>query len=281
MTTDIFFFIGYIFLILILFIIPFTKKIFEKNIAELCTISSGYLFLLADTKNGSSKKIIFDLTWEDVNSLLVVFGVILIILGVIINFVQKNKNLSFSQMQTELQTTKDKLKNIQKEYFKLCSDNIRVIFEDFFAQTDGQGRVSIYKFDDTQFKLLGRYSNNPEFNKIGRGNYASNEGFIAMGWQNGKFSIDSAPKWVGNGKDYKDFMKLNCRITDTALRKIRMKSRSFYINRIKNEDSRPPLGIIVFEQIKPQTINQTLIENIILSHEAQLQFLIKSMKTIG
>lgn len=280
MTADIFFFIGYIFLILILFLIPFTKKIFEKNIAELCTITSGYLFLLADTKNGSDNKLINNLTWKDINSFLVIFGVILIILGVIINFLQKNKNLSFSQMQTDLQTTKDKLKNIQKEYFKLCSDNIRVIFEDFFAQTDGQGRVSIYKFDDNQFKLLGRYSNNPEFNRIGRGNYSSNEGFIAKGWQNGKFSIDSAPKWAANGKDYKDFMKRNCSITDSTLKKIRMKSRSFYIYRINNEDSRPPLGIIVFEQIKPQAINNTLIEGIISSHEAQLQFLVKSMKTI-
>lgn len=281
MTADVFFFIGYIFIILILFLIPFTKKIFEKNIAELFTITSAYLFLLADIKNDSKKKIVSDLSWEDINSFLVFGGIVFMIIGVIVNFLQKNKNLSFSQIQTELQTTKDKLKNIQKEYFKLCSDNIRVIFESFFIQTDGQGRVSIYKFDDDQFKLLGRYSNNPEFNRIGRGNYSSSEGFIAKGWQFGKFEINSAPKWVGNGKDYKDFMRFNCNITDGALKKIRMKSRSFYIYRIKNEDSRPPLGIIVFEQIKPQAINQILIEGIISSHEAQLQFLIKSMKTIG
>ncbi|WP_291118421.1 hypothetical protein [Empedobacter sp. UBA7248] len=281
MTADIFFFIGYIFIILILFLIPFTKRIFEKNIAELFTISSGYLFLLADIKNESKNKIIFDLSWAELNTSLVFIGILLIIIGVIVNFSQKNKNLSYTQMQTELQTTQQKFKNIEKEYFKLCSDNIRVIFENFFSLTDGQGRVSIYKFDDNQFKLLGRYSNNPEFNKIGRGNYSSNEGFIAKGWQNETFKIDSCPKWTGKGKEYKDFMKSVCNISDTALRKIRMKSRSFFIYRINNEDSRPPLGIIVFEQIKPQPIDQQLIKNIILNHEAQIQFLIKSMKTIG
>ncbi|RMZ58000.1 hypothetical protein D1632_17005 [Chryseobacterium nematophagum] len=281
MTADIFFFITYIFAVLILLLIPYTKNIFKKNIAELFSITSAYLLILADIKNDSKKVIINDLTWEDINFSLVGLGFILLIVSVIVNFSQKNKNLSFSQIQSELQTTTDKLKNIQKEYFKLCSDNIRVIFEDFFTQTDGQGRISIYKFDDNQFKLLGRYSNNPEFNKAGRENYSSNEGFIALGWQNGKFSIDSIPKWTGKGKDYKDFMKNSCNISENILKKIKMKSRSFYIYRIKNEDSRPPLGIIVFEQIKPEVINQVLIENIISGHEAQLQFLIKSMKTIG
>lgn len=59
-----------------------------------------------------------------------------------------------------------------------------------------------------------------------------------------------------------------------------MKSCSFYIKRIENEDARMPLGIIVFEKIQNIEIEAQDIKNKLISNREQLVTLIKSMKTI-
>ena len=160
------------------------------------------------------------------------------------------------------------------------------MFKEFYSSAEGQGRISIYKHytnenKEDKFKLLGRYATNNIYNKYGRGEYSANEGFIAKGWEMGTFKIEGIPKWTHKGKEYKDFIKQKWSINDSTLNKITMKSRSFHIRKIENEDSRPPLGIVVFEQMSPQTINEESIQSILKNHQEQLIFLIKSMKSIS
>ena len=59
-----------------------------------------------------------------------------------------------------------------------------------------------------------------------------------------------------------------------------MKSCSFFIYRLDNEDSRPPLGIVVVEQLQSSQIDHQNMNEIFSSNEQQLSFLIKSMKSI-
>ena len=49
----------------------------------------------------------------------------------------------------------DQLEVLKKEYYKLCSDNLRIIFKSFFDLSNGSGRVSVYKYENDAFKLLG------------------------------------------------------------------------------------------------------------------------------
>ena len=75
-------------------------------------------------------------------------------------------------------------------------------------------------------------------------------------------------------------MKNNCHITDETLKKINMKSCSFYVKRIENEDARNPLGVIVFEKLNSTQIDKNSINNVLQSNKSQIETLIKSMKTI-
>ncbi|MCU4188967.1 hypothetical protein M9Q43_07290 [Flavobacterium sp. HXWNR29] len=280
MSSDVFYFIGFVFAILILFILPKTKEIFEKNIPEVLGVSSAYFYLLADIKSDSFNLIILDYSWRDINSLLVFFGIALALLAVYLNFKIKSKFITNEELVSELEITNKKLEVIKKEYYKLCSDNLRIIFKSFFDLSNGCGRVSVYKYDGDVFKLLGRYSNNPLYNKKGRDSYPSNEGFIALGWANEIFEIYNIPQWTKNGKDYKNAVKELCNISDSTLKNIKMKSCSFFIYRLDNEDSRPPLGIVVVEQLQSSQIDHQNMNEIFSSNEQQLSFLIKSMKSI-
>lgn len=280
MSSDIFYFVGFVFVILILFVIPKTKDIFEKNIPEVLAVSSAYFYLLADIKNASNKLIFADFTWNDINSFLLVLGTFLALLSVYQNYILKAKYISDDDLKLELLNTNKKLDILKKEYYKLCSDNLRIIFKSFFELSNGSGRVSVYKFENEAFKLLGRYSNNPIYNKKGRESYPSNEGFIALGWANEIYEIYNIPPWSRTGQDYKSAIKELCNISDKTLKGLNMKSCSFFIYRLDNEDSRPPLGIVVVEQLQSSQIDPQNMNEIFSRNEQQLSFLIKSMKSI-
>jgi hypothetical protein len=280
MSSDIFYFIGFVFAILILFILPKTKEIFEKNIPEVIVVTSAYFYLLADIKSDSYNLIVFNYSWRDINSLLVFIGIALAILAVYLNYKIKSNFITDEKLASELDYTNKKLEVLKKEYYKLCSDNLRIIFKSFFDLSNGSGRVSVYKYENDAFKLLGRYSNNPQYNKKGRESYQANEGFIALGWANEIYEIYNIPQWTKNGKDYKNAVKELCNISDSTLKNIKMKSCSFFIYRLDNEDSRPPLGIVVVEQLQSSQIDHQNMSEIFSSNEQQLSFLIKSMKSI-
>jgi len=280
MSIDFFFILGYVLLILFLWTIPFFRKVFVSHKAELFTFSSGYIFLLADIKNGNTNPVIFNKNWDELNNWLIGIGIILALVSIVMTFLEKENLKTYETVSKELTFMTTKFENVKNEYFKLCSDHIREIFNDFFAQSNGCGRVSIYKHEGENFKLLGRYSNNPTYNKPGRVIYPENEGFIAKGWENEKFEIYGIPKWTKNGSAWKTFISGKCNMSDENLRKIKMKSCSFYIYRFNNEDARNPHGIMVLEQIKKDQIPNLVIEKIIEDHEKQIKSLMKSMKSL-
>lgn len=280
MTTDIFYLLGFPILVLIIWAIPSLREIFKQFRPELCAFASGYVFLLCDIKNSDTSKVFADLTWEDLNPVLIGVAIILGLIGIAINITNKEKQKKLHELQNDNESYKNKFIEIQREYFKVCSDTIRFNFENFFSNSEGNGRVSIYKHQDDKFILLGRYSTNPQYNSRGREFYLDNEGFISKGWELMEFEIHNAPKWTANGREYKTFMKNDCKITDETLRTIKMKSCSFYVKRIENEDARNPLGVIVFEKINNSQIDKVSINNVLESNRAQIETLIKSMKTI-
>ena len=255
-------------------IILHNKNILKYYHSEIIAFISAYYLFLCDYKKDDffleHKK------WRDINHYIICIIVIINIASIVYRIWKYKKILNIEEYQR-------KLENIQDEYAKLCGDYIKIIFTDFFTDSKGQGgRVSIYKIQNDRFILLGRYSNSNEYNKKGRDSYPCDKGFIREGWDKGEFLIYDIPKWTGSGKEYKKFVKEHCNIDDLTLKKIRMKSRSFFIKTIENEksDSRQDLGIIVFEKMDTSQINSDSIKQVIDENQQQIQALIKTMKTI-
>lgn len=267
-------------IILLLFAINYTRKILIRIIPEVFTFLGGYLWLLADVKSDSKEIFVKEITFEEANDTLIFLGVLFLLVGLLYNVVEKKSNVPYEELKKDRESQILKLENLNDEFYKLCSDNLRFIFKDFVHNSEGGGRVSIYKYTDEKFMLIGRYAENPNYNKRKRLEYPSNEGFIAKGWEDREFEIYDIPKYTGNGKAWRDYIKNHCTIPDTTLRKITMKSSSFYIYRLDNEDSRHQLGIVVFEQMNPKQIDKETIKYILKSQEQQIATLFKAMKTL-
>lgn len=272
-TEDIFFFIAPAIIITALFAVPYTRNILDREYSEVLTISSGYLLALIGIKCNSDKIVFFNWTWEQISAPIVIISILMTLIGTILRIWRKGKLIPREKLQQSLN-------NLKKEYYKLCSDNLKELFNSFFTKSEGNGRVSIYKYEEDKFILIGRYSNNPIYNKTGRESYPSDEGFISIGWTNGEFIINNLPVFSTHKRLYIQEVSEKCKIGTNTLNKLPMKSRSFYIKRIDNEDSRNPLGIIVFEQMSPNVIDGNLIATLISQHCKILSSLFKSMKSL-
>lgn len=188
--------------------------------------------------------------------------------------VEKEKELIVG----ELNKCKKTLERVEKSYFDLCSDNIASIFRELnFNSTE---RISIYKHTGKNFVILGRFSQNPTYNKKHRDYYPDNEGFIQLGWERGDFFINNIPEWRGKGKEYKVFVQNINPITDRTLNKLIMQSRSFYIRTLNdNSTAQNPDGIIVIESMLPNGIQRECIDNLINREMNKLLPLLKKMSS--
>lgn len=249
--------------------------------AEILAFLSMYFFFIVSINlENRPDKIIFNKSWTDLKVHLIIFSVILGLLGIILSYFQKNKIKSHIKVTHELESYKQKFESLKDEYFKLCSDNIKDIFSDFFKSSQGNGRVSLYKHFDHSFKLLGRYSENPVYKKRGAEIYPDNEGFIAKGWQEKMYSINSIPKWEQKGSKYKNYVKKYCDISETRISNLTMKSCSYYVYRFDSPDSQNHYGVAVFEKINPELIEVENINQIFENNNSRLIALFKSMNSL-
>lgn len=268
MTAQTLYFILPLILILTLFSIEKSRDLLKNNKPEILVFVSGYLFLLADIKNDGKDIITLNIAWEDINPILLGIGILTSISSIILSSNQKTalKNKDFPIQK--------------KEYYKLCSDFLRISFSKFFSNSSNNGRVSMYLHQNNSFILFGRYSNNPNYNKMGRGTYPDNEGLISKGWDDEVCVLHGVPEWRGAGQQYYNKVNKIKEINKDIVSGINMKSRSFYVKRVDNEDSRTPYGIIVIEQMKSNMIETDIIEDIFEKDLDNLILLFRSMKSL-
>jgi hypothetical protein len=74
MTTQSLFLIITIILILILFSIGYTRRIFLEHSSELIIAIASYFFLLTDIRNNNIEIVIFNYNWEELNNTLLIIG---------------------------------------------------------------------------------------------------------------------------------------------------------------------------------------------------------------
>ncbi|KQX69214.1 hypothetical protein [Paenibacillus sp. Root444D2] len=112
-------------------------------------------------------------------------------------------------------------------------------------------RITIYRFNESEFVPVGRYARNAEFKKNGRQSYPKHEGFIGLAWINGDSISSELPDPNRAKQGYVNMVKNQCSIDDMTISNMQMKSRSYYCKNLDNSDGEP-VAVIVFESINPQ-----------------------------
>lgn len=273
--------LGYVFLILFGLSYPKIRLIIQAKMAEVYSAFSTLCITLLSLM--PDKIFISDYTWKDSTIVLIVLSFITYGISFFILQSKDKEFKTFKEVEKKLNVAENSNLKLREQYYSLCSEYIRDVFGEFFGLTGGEGnsRVSLYKHKGESFKLLGRYSDNPMFNKRKETSYPEGSGFISYGWQNGSYGIHNIPAWKKNGSEYINYVKNVCDITVERLKDITMHSRSYYIFRFDNkEGDGKPYGIIVFERMSEKEIPKDFINIIISKHNKQIANLLKSMNAL-
>ena len=101
---------------------------------------------------------------------------------------QQNLNNKIKTLSEEKIALEDSMAKAAKDYYELLNYKVaKIAIEKLnLAETD---RISVYRHNKQEkaFQMVARYSKSPVYNNPGRKIYKDNQGFIGIGWKNGKF----------------------------------------------------------------------------------------------
>lgn len=142
---------------------------------------------------------------------------------------------------------------VQEKSFPVIMRQIKKQLEQLAIELNFSGcdRISIYVHNDNQFLRIGRYSENPNFDKGGRPAYPDDQGCIGKAWNDDTAFVNNLPDSTTNLNDYIEKLKQDWNIGKNVSRKFVMKSRTCYGCSIKNAD--PPtrrIAVVIFESTK-------------------------------
>jgi hypothetical protein len=167
---------------------------------------------------------------------------------------------------TKLKAKVDKYDTMTKITFDFVQDVLADLANSILKFTNTE-RISVYNNDGTNFVMIGRYSQNPEFCKKGRVIYPSDEGIIAEAWKNGEAFVNNLPDPANDLENYLNKFKDKYHIDKKYARRFNMKSRSYYGYAINDIRGKTRIAVIVFESTLPDRLNQSLIKEKLLSGE--------------
>jgi hypothetical protein len=134
-----------------------------------------------------------------------------------------------------------------RDFFEVWSTQLAIWSKELGL--DGRDRISIYKYSNGSFIMLGRYSENPALNGKGRGVYPHDQGCIGMAW-----SSDDGTSFVSDLPDPDDDLDGyvaaqidKCQMPEGVVKGLTMKPRSIVALVVKDSADMRRQAIVVFE----------------------------------
>ncbi|MBD2058114.1 hypothetical protein H6F88_19205 [Oculatella sp. FACHB-28] len=170
----------------------------------------------------------------------------------------------------------EKIEALEKEIANLESllelrtnffQTIRKLLEQFANEMNFSGteRISVYFHDGVdKFVPIGRYSENPVFQRIGRSSYPENEGCIGRAWHDGQGEafVDDLPDPNHQLSDYLERVKRDWRINKEVVKRFVMKSRTYYGCAIKSEElPTRRIAVIIIESTEEKAFEKAALKS--------------------
>lgn len=236
--------------------------------------------------------IIPDISIFFINKPLLVFAFLIVVFLInellIIKELEKS-NIEIEELVSENENLKKKQSELERyaESIGLYLENTPnefIINVSKYLKFKNSERISLYVLDGENFRIIGRYSENPRYTKNGRCKYPSNCGYISKCLENndGKeyFYRDNLPK---KNDSYQRTVSNETGMSREEINNLSMQSRTYFTRVIKDRYNKN-VGILVLESINPhlsespESLNEKL-EELIIPHLST--FLGVSNKLIG
>ena len=229
---------------------------------------------------------------ERLNENFCVFLSILVIIC-LVNELSKIKEIKEKeQLKKQIELKNDRIEDLEvsTEYL---GQVLSCLPEDFLREVshylglNNSYRVSLYVFNEINFEIIGRYSENPLYDAYRREKYPINEGYIAKCFENnnGKpyFIRDDLPK--NTQQIYFQKVSKETGMSIESIRNLSMKSRAYFARLVK-DDNKNNVGILLIETInpkfnlKPDDLNLK-IEKLVIPHIKTLLEISNKLKEDG
>lgn len=176
-------------------------------------------------------------------------SIMLMVIIFLINEYLKTEQLSSNEKEkNELRTLSERYENINLFLEGLPKEFLKHVSK--FLKLKNSDRISLYVYSKNKFRIIGRYSENPTYNREGRREYPEC-GYIAKCLRNddGKnyFSRINLP--LTSKKSYYKTVEKESGMKEEDIRKLSMKSRSYFTKVVKDENMNN-VGVLVIESTK-------------------------------
>lgn len=158
----------------------------------------------------------------------------------------KEENKSLEKIRSDLEGYSESiglfLENLPKEFLRNVSE---------FLDLKNSERISLYVLDGEKFRIIGRYSENPKYDRNGRCEYPSDCGYISkcLGNNNGNsyYVKEKLPKKLSK---YVEAVSKDTGMNKDDINNLSMKSRTYFTRVIKDRHNKN-VGILVIESMNP------------------------------
>ena len=258
--------------------IAFWKHI-EKNRFESWTVVSSAFFAILAVFN-LNKQLFWLITLRHIIITLLFFNVVITLWLHLRQTKQKENSeskckelMETNQKQAEeIQKLENKIQDIYRIYSNVFTEHLASLF--FKLNLTDNERISMYKFQDDYFYIIGRYSINPDLKEINRDKYPK-EGLIYKAWCDGEYFLNDSPEFKRN-KAYNFFNNI-APINKVTFDSLTMKSRSYYLKAFTNTKKIDRIAIIIIESKKNKTLAKNEIDIVLKEEENKLSSFVESI----
>lgn len=259
--------------------IAFWKHI-EKNRFESWTIVSSAIFAISAMFD-VNKQLFWFITLKHIIIIALFSNVVITLLFHLRQTEEKEDSESkckelteMNQKQAEeIQKLENKIQDIYRIYSNVFTEHLASLF--FKLNLTDNERISMYKFQDDYFYIIGRYSINPDLKEINRDKYPK-EGLIYKAWCDGEYFLNDGPEFNKKNKVYNFFNSI-APIDKVTFDSLTMKSRSYYLKAFTNTKKIDRIAIIVIESKKNKTLAKNEIDIVLKEEENKLSSFVESI----
>lgn len=204
--------------------------------------------------------------------ILFLIAIISFILTIVTTIFKRKQNKTLLENKTEIeqefQRASREMRTLQENYYQVEEKRIKLLTKILKIQLQilsdeldfgSQDRITVYHHKDEQFNKVQRYSNNPILMQGGRPSYPI-KGIIGEAWRKGEAFDNKIPIFeVNKEAEYYQYHKDKWDIDIGVAEKLTMKSSVIFGSRLSKDTE--PVGIIIFESIVGNNINETIIKD--------------------
>jgi hypothetical protein len=193
---------------------------------------------------------------------------------------EKGRNDEITLLKGEKNSLDLKIQKLENQIAKINNNSIEIVeihlayLAEKMKLTNNE-RITLYKFINDEFYVLGRFSKNPELKKRSRNSYKK-EGLIFKAWQETKFFKNSGIPEPDSKRNkfkagYYSVINSLAKINEETVWNMNMQSRSFYIKAFKDMMNLEQTSIIVVESKNDRGFEEAEIDTVLnLDEEKRL-----------